>query len=170
MQGGTYPSVDWSATALLNGVRYLVASLLFGVLGFFLSSELSPPERLAQGLSMAIAFGFLYALNLVLLLSLRWKYDNVIRSFAGGLYEGMRYGARLFSDTRGDLVTVTLKWTVGLFIFAALFTLVVGLLLMRVAASASDPILYLLKRTGLLPWLPDGYPLFSWSFYFLVEQ
>jgi hypothetical protein len=47
MQGCTYPSVDWSATALLNGFRYLVASLLFDVLVFFLSSELSPPERLA---------------------------------------------------------------------------------------------------------------------------
>jgi hypothetical protein len=114
---------------------------------------------------MAMAFGFPYALNLVLLLSLRWKYDNVIRSFVGGMYEGMKYGARLFRDTRGDLFAITLKWTVGLFIFAALFTLVVGLLLMRVAASASDPILYLLKRTGLLPWLPDGYPLFSWSLY-----
>jgi ABC-type transport system involved in multi-copper enzyme maturation permease subunit len=76
MQGGTYPSIDWSATALLNGFRYLVASLLFGVLGFFLSSELSRPERLAQGLSMAVAFGFLYALDVVLLLSLGWKYDR----------------------------------------------------------------------------------------------
>jgi uncharacterized membrane protein len=170
MQGGTYPSIDWSATALLNGVRYLVASLLFGVLGFFLSSELPPPERLAQGLSTAIAFGFLYALNLVLLLSLRWKYDKVIRSFVGGMYEGMRYGARLFSDTRGDLIAVSLKWSFGLFIFAAFFSLVFGLLLMRAAASASDPILFLLKRAGLLPWLPDAYPLFSWSLYFLVEQ
>jgi hypothetical protein len=162
--------VNWSATALLNGFRYLVASLLFGILGFFLHSELPLPERLAEGLSVAIAFGFLYALNLVLLLSLRWKYDKVIRLFVGGVYEGMQRGARLFSNTRGDLFAVTLKWTFGLFIFTVLFSLIFGLLLMRVAASASDPILYLLKRAGLLPWLPDGYPPFSWSLYFLVEQ
>jgi hypothetical protein len=166
MQGGTYPSVDWSATALLNGFRYLVASLILGVLGFFLSSELPPPERLAQGLSTAIAFGFMYALNLVLLLSLRWKYDKVFRSFVESVYEGMQRSARLFSDNRGSVFT----WTFSLFIFATLFSLVFGLFLMRVAASASDPILYLLKRAGLLPWLPDAYPLFSWSLYFLVEQ
>jgi hypothetical protein len=43
-----------------------------------------------------------------------------------------------------------------------------GLLLMRVAASAADPILYFLKRAKIIKWLPDDYPLFSWSFYFLV--
>ncbi len=169
MQGNSYPSVDWGATALVNGIRYLWASFLCGVLYFTLGINQPAEERLEMAVSGAIAFGSLYGVNLLLLLTLRWRYDKFYQKVVNLLQDGMKYGANFFRDTSSDnLVEVGVKWFIGLLILSLCLAFIFGLLLMRAAASASDPILYLLKRTGLFSWLPDDYPLFSWSFYFLI--
>jgi alpha-tubulin suppressor-like RCC1 family protein len=38
-----------------------------------------------------------------------------------------------------------------------------------VAPAVAHPILYVLKRAGLLSRLPEGFPLFVWSFFLMVE-
>jgi hypothetical protein len=161
--------VDWLATAFVNGTRYLVASLLFGVLGFIVSplgadGDLSNPERLEAGFNWAFAFGILYALNLALLLLLRSKYDGLFLRFVALPAAGMQIGSRLVNRLHmmGALI--------GLVLFTISFCAMGVLLLMRVAASAADPILCFLRRAKILKWLPEDYPLFSWSFYFLVPR
>jgi alpha-tubulin suppressor-like RCC1 family protein len=161
--------VNWSATALVNGIRYLVASLLFGVLGFITSNgDLPIPERLLAGFGAALSFGSLYALNLLLVVLLKSKYDEYYRKFIALLAAGIQIGGRLFGRSSGNLASLLINWTVGLFLLALSLTFMFGLLLMRVAASASDPVLYFLKRAKIIKWLPDDYPLFSWSLYLLV--
>jgi hypothetical protein len=159
--------VNWSATALVNGIRYLVASLLFGVLGFIIgpsgqSGHLTISERLAGFAGAACSFGLFYAVNLLLLLLLKSKYDDYYKMFAALPAAGMQIGGSLFSHLN------IISMTIGLILLSLSCTCIFGLLLMRVAASAADPILYFLKRAKIIKWLPDDYPLFSWSFYFLV--
>jgi alpha-tubulin suppressor-like RCC1 family protein len=155
----------------------LVASLLFGVLGFIIASlgqhdDLPIPisERLAAGFIMTFSFGFFYAVNLLLLLLLKSKYDDYYLKFlalpAAGMQIGLQTFARLFSHH--NIISMTIGLFLGLSLFILSGSCMFGLLLMRAAASAADPILYFLKRAKIIKWLPDDYPSFSWSFYFLV--
>jgi hypothetical protein len=125
-------------------------------------------QSVAAGFSMAFGFGFFYAINLLLLLLLKSKYDEYYLKFAALPAAGIQIGGRLFGRSGGNLASLLINWTVGLFLLALSLTFMFGLLLMRVAASAADPILYFLKRAKIIRWLPDDYPLFSWAFYFLV--
>jgi hypothetical protein len=161
--------VDWLATARVNGTRYLVASLLYGVLGFIVSplgadGDLSIPERLAAGFNWAFAFGMMYALNLALLLLLRSKYDDLFLRFVALPVAGMRIGVRLLNRL------TMMGAFIGLLLFTISFCAAGSLFLMRVAASAADPILCFLRRAKILKWLPEDYPLFSWAFYFYVDR
>ncbi|MDT7949277.1 MAG: hypothetical protein RQ897_13140 [Thermoflexus sp.] len=158
MQDQSHPPVDWSAVAWVNGLRYLIATVLVGLFGLVLSGNLR------DGLNWALMALVFYGLNLALLLALRLTYVELSQRFVNALNRAMDRSFRSLLSFEGGIIATAFRFMgfMLLFVFYMLFVI------LTVAPAVAHPVLYVLKRAGLLSSLPEGFPLFSRSFYVLV--
>jgi len=159
MQDQSHPPVDWSAVAWVNGLRYLVATVLVGLFGLVLSGNLT------DGLNWALMALVFYGLNLALLLTLRLKYVELFQRFVNGFNRAIDRGFRSFLSFEGGPIVAAFRF-MGFLLLLVFYILFV---ILGVAPAFAHPILYVLKRAGLLSRLPEGFPLFVWSFFLMVE-